>query len=462
LETAVDQLLKKARMREEDLQKTEELKMNHLSAEEVASRRAEIMKTRELLFRAEMKAKRVAKIKSKTYRRLKRRGKEKHLGDNVDSDGPETSFKREAERAKERATLRHKSTGKWAKAMRRRGEMDGDQLQDMTEMLERGDKLRRKIQGGKESSDSGEDSEGDGSIQLKARVFDELAELKRDDSGPAKGRGKSVFDMKFMKDAAVREQREVSQKVDDLMEELQDSDAPAHEDEVDDLKLPEDDPSVTIQRIGGRVSLRPSDVGGLGCDCDHTDRFMQLTSISVRVPAPSDASSTTLKSTDNHSLLTATPTMSPVDTQNLSVSHNQPIQQPHSDHNPWLSRNGQPLYTALKKNDVAVSKDSTNAVKATNKLRKRQRGTKDEMAKIQDDSVLDISPTDALVAPLKGSRQAEAEAGSYSSDEDGEVEEQEDRFARKGKPPGGMHHVFQQRELVSKAFAGDNVIKVCG
>jgi U3 small nucleolar RNA-associated protein 14 len=269
LETAVDQLLKKAQMREEDLQKTEELKMNHLSAEEVASRRAEIMKTRELLFRAEMKAKRIAKIKSKTYRRLKRRGKEKLLGDEVDSDGPETSFKREAERAKERATLRHKSTGKWAKAMRRRGEMDDDQLQDMAEMLERGDKLRRKIQGGKESSGSDEDSDGDGPVQLKARAFDELAELKRDDSGPAKGGGKSVFDMKFMQDAAAREQREVDQKVDDLMEELRDLDAPAHEDEVDGPKLPEEDSSVTIQRIGGRVSLRPSGVGGLGCDCDH-------------------------------------------------------------------------------------------------------------------------------------------------------------------------------------------------
>lgn len=455
----MDQLLKRAQMREEDLQKTEELKMSHLSAEEVASRRAEIMKTRELLFRAEMKAKRIAKIKSKTYRRLKRRGKEKHLGDNVDSDGLETSFKREAERAKERATLRHKSTGKWAKSMRRRGEMDDDQLQDMTEMLERGDKLRRKIQGGKESSDIDEDSDGDGSIQLKARVFDELAELKRDDSGLAKGRGKSVFDMKFMQDAAAREQREVDQKVDDLMEELQDLDA--HEDEVDDPKLPEDDSSVTIQRIGGRVSLRPSGVGGLGCDCDHTDRFMQLTSISVRVPAPSDASSTTLKSTDNHSLPTATPTMSPVDPQNLSVSHNQPTQQPHSDRNPWLSRNGQPSYTALKKNDIVVSNDSTSAVKAKNKLRKRQRGTKDEMAKIQEDSVLEISPTDALVAPLKGSLQA-AEAGSYSSDGDGQVEEQEDRLVRNGKPPGGMRHVFQQRELVSRAFAGDNVVKVCG
>ena len=269
LETAVDQLLKRAQMREEDLQKTEELKMNHLSAEEVASRRAEIMKTRELMFRAEMKAKRVAKIKSKTYRRLKRREKEKHIGDKSDSDEPETSLRREAERAKERATLRHKGTGKWAKAMRRKGEMDADQVQDMAEMLERRDKLRRKIQGSKESGDSDDDDDDDLAL-LKARAFDELAELKHEDLGPAKSKGKGVFDMKFMQDAAAREQREVQQKADDLMEELQNLDAPAHEGEVDGPKLPEDDSSVIIQRTGGRISLRPSGVCGFSCNSNYT------------------------------------------------------------------------------------------------------------------------------------------------------------------------------------------------
>jgi len=177
-------------------------------------------------------------------------------------------------------------------------------------------------------------------------------------------------------------------------------------------------------------------------------------------PAPSDASSTTLKSTDLHSLPTATPTMSPIDSQNLSVSQSQPTEQPHSDDNPWLSRNGQPLHNTLKKDDIAVSKDSTIAVKAKNKLRKRQRSTKDEMTKSHDDDVLEISPTDMLVASSKGGRQAEP--GSCSSDGDTEVEEQEERLKGKGKPPGRTKHVFKQRELVARAFAGDNVIQVRG
>ena len=255
-------------MREEDIQMTEELKMNHLSTDEVASRRAEIMKTRELLFRAEAKAKRIAKIKSKTYRRLKRRDKEKHRDDGADSGGPEESLKRQADRAKERATLRHKTTGKWARAMKLKGEMDADQRRDMAEMHGRGDVLRRKIQGEEESSgseydDDGDDNdkEGEGLARLKARVFDELAELKGLD--PPKEKGKSVFDMKFMQDAAAREQREVNQQVDDLINEIQDSDSATREDGADDHEQTQDDPAVTCERTGGRAFFRPSGVGAL-------------------------------------------------------------------------------------------------------------------------------------------------------------------------------------------------------
>ncbi len=273
LETAVHQLLKQAQMREEDIQKTEELKMNHLSTEEVASRRAEVMKTRELLFRAETKAKRIAKIKSKTYRRLKRRDKEKHRDEATDSGGPEESLKRQAERAKERATLRHKSTGKWARAMRHKGEMDADQRRDMVEMHGKGEMLRRKIQGEQESSDSDyddDDKDGEGLARLQARVFDELAELKREKSDPPKENGKSVFDMKFMQDAAAREQREVNQQVDDLINEIEDLDSAPREDGVGGHELTQEDPAVTFQRTGGRVSLRPSGVGALNRDGRRT------------------------------------------------------------------------------------------------------------------------------------------------------------------------------------------------
>ncbi|KAH9049529.1 Utp14-domain-containing protein [Lactarius hengduanensis] len=441
LETAVDQLLKRAQMREEDIPKTEELKMNHLSTEEVASRRAEVMKTRELLFRAEAKAKRIAKIKSKTYRRLRRRDKEKHRDEGTDSGEPEESLKRQAERAKERATLRHKSTGKWARAMRQKGEMDADQRRDMAEMHGRGEMLRRKIQGEQESSESDYDDDGDGEglARLKARVFDELAEIKSEKSDPPKEKSKSVFDMKFMQDAAAREQREVNQQVDDLMNEVEDLDNTPRDDEIDGHELTQEDPTVTFQRTGGRISLRPSG----------------LTSILTQRPTPSDASSTTLKSTDIHSFSEATPTMSPVDSQTISIP--QHSRQPRSEDNPWLSRNDISSFTTLKKSEVAVSKGSDSVAKAKNKLRKRQRETEDEVAKARDDAVLEITPADLLLAPSQGSRRTRAGTSDSNSDEDDEVEEQEERLKRKGA--GRKYNAFEQRDLVTMAFAGDNVVE---
>jgi U3 small nucleolar RNA-associated protein 14 len=54
---------------------------------------------RELVFRGEVKAKGVARIKSRTYRRIRRRG----LGkvDLVDGDGEEERMRRAVERASE-------------------------------------------------------------------------------------------------------------------------------------------------------------------------------------------------------------------------------------------------------------------------------------------------------------------------------------------------------------------------
>jgi U3 small nucleolar RNA-associated protein 14 len=127
---------------------------------------------RELMFRAEIKARRVKKIKSKTYRRLKRKEKER-LGELIDVKGPdddseteEGRMKRETERAKERATLRHKHTGKWAKRMINREDIHEGTRKDLEDMLSRGERLRRRIQG-VNSDQSHEDSSGDEDLRVQ-------------------------------------------------------------------------------------------------------------------------------------------------------------------------------------------------------------------------------------------------------------------------------------------------------
>jgi U3 small nucleolar RNA-associated protein 14 len=73
-------------MTEKDIEATESLAMNNLTIEEVAARRAELSRMRELMFRAEAKNKRVAKIKSKAYRKIAKKEREKNAGEEA-SDG---------------------------------------------------------------------------------------------------------------------------------------------------------------------------------------------------------------------------------------------------------------------------------------------------------------------------------------------------------------------------------------
>ncbi|KAH6911086.1 Utp14-domain-containing protein [Coprinopsis sp. MPI-PUGE-AT-0042] len=217
---AVDSLLKSAGVREDELAETEEgiLKANNLSVEEVAERRAELRKMRELMYRAEVKAKRVKKIKSKT----------------ADQD-EDARMKRETERARERATLRHKHTGKWARQMRQ-GHMNEDQRKEIEEMLDKGEKLRRRVQG--VASDEDEDEELDpeeAMRRIKAATFDELQQLK--EGGNADGEP-----MKFMKDAMARQNAAANREADDFLNELV---------------------GVVVQRVGGRTTYRPEAVVGL-------------------------------------------------------------------------------------------------------------------------------------------------------------------------------------------------------
>jgi U3 small nucleolar RNA-associated protein 14 len=152
--------------------------------------------------------------------------------------------------------------------------------------------------------------------------------------------------------------------------------------------------------------------------------------------------------------------MSPVDSQTISVPQSQQSrQQLRSEENPWLARNDKSSFSSLKKSEVVVSKDSDSVAKAKNKLRKRQRETEDEVAKARDDAVLEITPADLLLAPSQRSRRTRARISDSNSDEEDEVEEQEERLKRKG--PSRKSNAFGQKDLVTMAFAGDNVVEVC-
>jgi U3 small nucleolar RNA-associated protein 14 len=271
----VDSLLKAAKMKEDDICHTEDtiLKMNHLSVEEIAQRRSELRKMRELMFRAEIKARRINKIKSKTYRRLRRKEKARlgeRIDENDDVEVEEGRLKSEIERAKERATLRHKNTGKWAKKMKGRDDLDEDTRKDLEDMLARGEKLRKRIQGvgSDESQEESDEDDGDEEVDLeegiakvKQDAFDELTKLdEQEEVGGDGQKGKSVFEMKFMKDAMARQAAATNKEVDDFIKEMGGSHALSGEDETANVKENDSSGGVIAMRAGGRVVYRPGAV----------------------------------------------------------------------------------------------------------------------------------------------------------------------------------------------------------
>ncbi|EIN14320.1 Utp14-domain-containing protein [Punctularia strigosozonata HHB-11173 SS5] len=440
LESSVDRLLKAAQLREEDLEKTEELKMNHLTIEEVAARRLELRRTRELMFRAEVKAKRIAKIKSKTYRRLKKKERER-LAAKLDDGGEDDESARiehELNRARERATLKHKNTGKWAKSLKTREHLEEDQRRDINEMLDRGERLKRRIQGvGSEGEGEESDSEEERDVdEVKAGAFEELRGLMSEADTEDEAGG--IFKMKFMAEAAARQAHENRQVADEFLLEMG---APVGSDEerVDC----EEDQGVSITRTGGRVTFKPS------------------TSLSSRPIGSlhSDTSSVTLRSTDFPPEPTTAESEkgppSPLSRQNAT--------------NPWLaSQSNEESIRAPRKANEVVSKQSSAADKSKNKLRKIKDKTANDRETAKADAELEISTTEFLTlkAPTTKSKlpaqrrvkhTPKTDVLEEGSDHDSEIEEQEQNLRMKAR--AGQTAAFQQRDLVARAFSGDNVVQ---
>ncbi|KAL4070303.1 Utp14 protein-domain-containing protein, partial [Scleroderma citrinum] len=469
LESAVDKLLTSAQLRDEDIAHTEGLKMAHLSVEEVVARRAELRMMRELAFRADRKAQRIAKIKSKAYRRIRKKQRERL--DAAEEDEPsddEARMKAEVDRARERATLRHKNTGKWAQSMKGREGLDQSQRQAITDMLDRGEKLRRRIRGeesGGESEDEGEseDDEMDAE-EIKRKAFEELETLRTaEGSTDTTGlKSKSVFNMKFMQDAASRRAREADAKAKELAREMVFGENPEVSDPGDTLEDTTLADTSTVQRMGGRILFHP------GASSAAASVLKPLGSLA------SDTSSVTLQSADllqeansvELGLHSPTPTPS---TPLLAISGSAPV-------NPWLVP-PVPSGQARKKNEAVVHKDARALAKSANKLKKQEAKGKEEKVRARDDAILEIDVNNVLTIPdphpnipstqNKGTTKAKGKQSTPNSDGpvndadsddvNSEIEEQE-KAEIQGVNAKGVK-AFQQRDLVALAFAGDNVVE---
>jgi U3 small nucleolar RNA-associated protein 14 len=227
-ESAVQALLNAANLNDKNLaaHEDEQLAAQDLSIEEIAARRAELRHQRELMFRAETRAKRVAKIKSKTFRKLQRKRDAKNEMNMEDMErlDPEAAEdereKMERQRAKERATLRHGAkSGRWAKDVGGDGAEMEERRRDKEDMLDLKEKLQRKIHGKADGETSSEESEGedDEDGDVKSKAFDQLSKL--DTREPVES-SKGLMGMAFMKKAQEREMKKVAEQEGELRKEI--------------------------------------------------------------------------------------------------------------------------------------------------------------------------------------------------------------------------------------------------
>jgi U3 small nucleolar RNA-associated protein 14 len=248
-------------VKEKNLQQYEELQMSKLSVEEVEKRVKELRKMRELAFHEEIKARRIAKIKSKTYRKIRKKEKNKlslkQLAELDPKLAREEQLRLETARAQERMTLKHKNTSKWAKQALKHGHHSIESRQAIAEQLRRHEELNRKIHdlGSEEelddlSSENSDVEKEDDIDAIKAKAFDELAQLEQKEAGDEEMKG--LFGMKFMRIATEREKHRTQGMIDDFIEDLENEEN-ATKDET--KKEAKENPITHVENNPGRMKF---------------------------------------------------------------------------------------------------------------------------------------------------------------------------------------------------------------
>lgn len=252
LETTIQNILQDSglaptkRSSEDQPQAFEDLPTNSLSLEEVQVRRAELRRARDLLFREETRAKRIKKIKSKSYRRVHRKERERKTLAVAGVDGSESEQERnDRRRAEERMGARHRES-RWARGVKesKRAAWDEDTRSGVTEMARRGEELRRRIDGTNstlhqnESSSSEIDSDsGDKAEDVLQTMIREshshLNKLDGNDGEPGHkilGTKSDISSLKFMKNAEALRKARNDEDLEKLRRELAGEGSPSEGD----------------------------------------------------------------------------------------------------------------------------------------------------------------------------------------------------------------------------------------
>ena len=267
---------KGARKIDEALGRLEESELKDISVVEDTLKRAQMARNRALLGTRELKLKRLKRIKSKAYRKILKKQREKTSGtsaiattDEIDNVEQERA-KSEAEyhRARERITQKHKNSSRWARRILKRGLDKADEKTKaaLASQLRIGEDLRRKMVHGGASSCSSSDDDSDpqdNDTQGRATkgTFDEAkAELLIDFNSNSLSNGAAnesvgLMNLPFMKKAREREAANIDKQARKLYLRLE-----GREDRDDEDSSGEDEEEINDKNDIARVADRRNNV----------------------------------------------------------------------------------------------------------------------------------------------------------------------------------------------------------
>ena len=406
----------------------EEREINKLPVEEIQARRAELRKARELMFREEARSKRIKKIKSKSYRRVHRREREKMdmqerealAAAGVDLEEEDRELQ-DRKRAESRMGTKHKDS-KWAKSLQQTGRTawDEDARLSMADLAHREDELRKRIEGktvraddeflGSSSDDSDDESDGPedgfGSDDEGERLKKKLRRLENDgvDGEEVTGPHAKLMSMKFMQNADASRKAANDAEIRRLNRELGEGGSQSETEDAEPGR----------QKFGTQKNSQPADK--VQPPAVQRGEFEEPESDDERrVPSESNDKSK-LQAANNNKIAQKT-------TQKLRGGLSMRAQSEglsDLEENPWLSEQKGP---------------------------RKKKGTGSDQTDI---SVINPSEPSRSSGKPKNSKDAGNKRQGVLDDSDEEKDEQD-------RSRGPM--VLQNEDLVKRAFAGDEVLE---
>ncbi|KAK2737702.1 hypothetical protein FQN57_007450 [Myotisia sp. PD_48] len=410
---------------EDKIREFEEIEEKKLSVEEVQARRSELRKQRELLFREEIRARRINKIKSKAYRRVHRKEREKMA--NMEREAlaaagvdPDEEDRERADRirAEARMSSKHKES-KWAKSLKQTGRATWDENAriEMNELVRREEELQKRVEGKKvvkeddeyletSSSSSEDEEEEDGADVEEKRMNRKLDSLasNQDDQLEDGGQYSKLFSMKFMQNAEAGRKAANDREIKQLRRDIND-DGSASE--------------VDIQEEFGRQKFGKKDT--------KTTNKQPINPTLREFEEPEDREDLVNQSNSD---------------KEVEIRPQQQQQQhPRGKHNKPLSQAKTYPVTEEQENEEANPWLSENT-----KKHKRKKEVPNPASEI---SVIDNNPSAPQDKPKSKNSSQNDKIAYESNDEDDKGE---------GEGEDSMPVLLRNDELIKQAFAGDEVL----